>query len=365
MPLLYKNCCLIVIGTAWLSGACRGICADGLPDWQPYREVISPQKIPATVAAQYMADAPPFTEVPVDAISDMELNELRSSCCNDQFDQPTLAGEQYFELPYVDPVLAPIANSQVWTTELLPVDVIWHSYWAGSKEPRISGTVFQETGDDLSLFDITLGGRTSVWRYGYRQAGRPQGWELQLEGAGMLRLNLDQNWDLEAADFRFGVPLIYAAGNLQWKFSYYHLSSHLGDEFFVRNLGFQRINFSRDTLVTAVSFSPLPAWRWYAEAGWAFYADEGTDPWEFQFGLDFAQPGATGRRGTPFVALNAHLREEVNFGGNLVAQAGWLWRGASGRIIRTGLHYFNGKSNQFEFFNNSEQHIGWGLWQEY
>ena len=33
--------------------------------------------------------------------------------------------------------------------------------------------------------------------------------------------------------------------------------------------------------------------------GWAFYANEGADPWEFQFGLDYSQPGPTGAMGTP------------------------------------------------------------------
>ena len=30
-----------------------------------------------------------------------------------------------------------------------------------------------------------------------------------------------------------------------------------------------RINFSRDALVLGFSYYPLPAWRWYAEMGWA------------------------------------------------------------------------------------------------
>ena len=63
--------------------------------------------------------------------------------------------------------------------------------------------------------------------------------------------------------------------------------------------------------------------------------------------------------------MNGHLREEVDFGGNLVVQAGWLWRGQSGRVLRTGLHYYNGKSNQFQFFNTFEQQVGLGIWQEF
>ena len=181
----------------------------------------------------------------------------------------------------------------------------------------------------------------------------------------MLRLNLDQRWDFDATDFRFGVPFILARNQLQWKFAYYHLSSHVGDEFLVRNPGFRRINYSRDALVLGASYFPTTAWRWYAEAGWAFYDDEGADSWEMQFGFEFAEPGPTGKRGTPFIALNGHLREEVKFGGNLALQASWLWRGQTGQVLRTGFHYYNGKSSQFEFFDQFEQQVGFGLWQEY
>jgi len=326
--------------------------------WQPYRSV-SP--------AQTLVEAP-YVIAPQDAISEAELDRMVVESCDNPFDGCGNQLPMVFDSRLVDPALVPIAGAQQWKWHVLPDDVIWHSYWAGAKEPRISGVVFEEYRTDTSLLDVSLGARASVFRYGTVNQihGRPEGWELQIEGAGMLRLNLDENWDFEAADFRFGVPIVYGRGNSQWKFSYYHLSSHLGDERIIRNMSFaERINYSRDTLVLAYSFYPLPAWRWYAEAGWAFYADEGSDPWEFQFGLDYAQPGPTGRRGTPFLAINAHLREEANFGGNLVTQAGWLWRGNTGRVMRTGLHYYNGKSDQFTFAAMFEQQVGMGLWYEY
>ena len=67
----------------------------------------------------------------------------------------------------------------------------------------------------------------------------------------------------------------------------------------------------------------------------------------------------------PFVALNGHLREENNFGGNVVAEAGWLWRGQAGHTFRTGLYYFNGMSDETEFFTNSEQLLGIGVWADF
>jgi hypothetical protein len=60
------------------------------------------------------------------------------------------------------------------------------------------------------------------------------------------------------------------------------------------------------------------------------------------------------------------LREEVDFGGELTAQAGYQWRGArSGRLLRVGLQYMTGKSPQYEFFNLNEEQLGIGLWFDY
>ncbi len=267
-------------------------------------------------------------------------------------------------LTYVDPGAASPTQGRLF--ELLPDDLIWRSYWAGAKESRTSALVFNEFGDELSLLDVSLGGRAAMFRNATRnEFGLWHGWEVQIEGAAMLRLNLDQNWDFDSADFRFGVPLILARNHLHYKLAYYHLSSHVGDEFLVRNPDFMRINFSRDVLVLGASYFPAPAARLYGETGYAFVEAEGSDQWEFQFGFDLAKPGPTGGRGTPFLAVNGHLREEVRFGGNFALQAGWLWRGDTGRVMRTGLHYYSGKSPQFEFFDTFEQQLGFGLWQEY
>jgi hypothetical protein len=343
-------------------------------NWSPYRPVASIARAsdiaedPIIRPSQYV-DCEPCPPGYSEYISDMDLEQMQATR-GAYIPQPMGAQPIYVQPTTGNPFVTTQTANTAWDWELLPSDVIWHSYMAGTKEPRMSGVFFEELNGNMTLLDVTLGGRASILRYGTRVNGQPYGWELQVEGAGMPRLNLDENWDLEAADYRFGVPLVYGAERVQFKLSYYHLSSHLGDEFIART-GFlpqDRINYARDAVVIGGSFFPRPAWRWYAEAEWAFYADEGADPWAFQFGLDYAQPGPTGIGGTPFFAVNGHLREEVDYGGSFVAQAGWLWRGNNGNVIRTGVHYLNGKSNQFEFngpLEEFEQQIGAGLWYDY
>jgi len=269
-------------------------------------------------------------------------------------------GYQNFE-PTHKPLDRNHANDQ-WS--LMPEGLIYRPYLASAKESRFRSVWSNDRGEG-NIWDITLGGQVGILRYGGEQNGRPVGWQLGIEGAGLVRLDQDEDRDVMASDFRFGIPVTWGNAFYQVKLGYYHLSSHLGDEFLLKNPGFPRLNFSRDAFVLGISLSPWELWRVYGEAGYAFYSDV-SEQWEFQFGIDYAPRGATGPRGKPFAAMNGHLREEVDFGGNVVLQAGWAWRGsASSGMLRTGVEYYNGKNDQFSFFNVSEQKVGFGIWYDY
>ena len=213
---------------------------------------------------------------------------------------------------------------------------------------------------------MALGGRMPIFRYGTGGPTRIQGWQVDVEGAAFPRLDLEEEWDLLATDFRFGIPVTYGRGRYQMKIAYYHLSSHLGDELMLKQPHIPRINFTRDAFVWGHSFFVTESIRLYAEAAWAFYIDGGAKPWEFQFGVDYSPPDPTiGIRPVPFFAVNGHLREEVDFGGNLVVQAGWQWRGPTAHRFRMGFHYYVGQNEQYQFFDQYESKVGMGLWYDF
>jgi hypothetical protein len=265
--------------------------------------------------------------------------------------------------PYGPPSRRLSGPGEPWEWQLLPQGLIYRSYLAGTKEPRFSTQIVNEQHSGW-LFDATEGARVALLRFGTRDPIWPSGFEIDAEGAAQLRLDLAEEVDFQGVDFRGGVPLTFGVGPLRTKFAYYHLSSHAGDEFLLKHPAFQRLNYSRDVLVLGHSVN-LTGWlRVYAEAGWAFYSDVG-EPWEFQFGVDYEAPGPTGCRGAPFFAINGHFRQEVNFGGGMTVQTGWSWRSNSGSLLRAGLHYYNGESNQFEFYDEHEQQIGFGVWYDF
>jgi len=212
-------------------------------------------------------------------------------------------------------------------------------------------------------------------RYGRGPDFWPDGWQVDVEGAAFPRLD---PWGIStpllSTDFRFGIPITYGMGPLRLKTGYYHLSSHLGDEFMLANPGVERYNYSRDAFILAVSyyfgFSPLGRydWRCYGEITWADWAESRggvAEPWELLFGLEYS-PAFEFQRGAPFAAIHAHLREEARFGGHFSVHAGWqLQRGPSGALFRFGGEYVNGKSTQGSFFKKTENRLGVGMWYDF
>ncbi len=256
------------------------------------------------------------------------------------------------------------SGGPVYGWQIMPQGLIYRSYLAGAKESRFRSVWNHDQSGD-NIWDITLGGNVGLLRYGTRGDGRPEGFQVGIEGAGLVRLNIDEDRDVDASDYRFGIPLTWGDAIHQVKFAFYHLSSHVGDEFLERNPGFVRFNYSRDVLVLGQSLYPQDNWRVYGEIGYAVAYDV-CDPWELQFGVDWSPAGRTGGRGAPFAAVNGHLREEANFGGNIVAQAGWAWRRSPATgLFRVGVEYYNGKDDQFSFFNQSAEKVGFGIWYDY
>ena len=256
-----------------------------------------------------------------------------------------------------------VCDIDAWCWQILPDGLIYPAYLAGQKESRLSAHIVHER-DDGWLWDATLGGRFGLFRYGTRGNTRPRGIQLDVEASAQLRLDIPENVDVRSTDYRAGVPLTFSNGRYRTKIGYYHLSSHLADEFLLVNPMFPRLNFTRDVLFIGQMVDVTDELLVYVEAGWAF-ASEVSQPWEFQFGLDYAPAAATGHHGAPFFAVNGHLREEVGFGGGLAVQTGWAWRGDDNdHLVRAGLHYFNGKSTQYSFFDDHEQQLGFGLWYD-
>lgn len=260
---------------------------------------------------------------------------------------------------------APAPATDCWAWHAVPDGVIYPSYLAGVKEPRMATACNYLKGVGWT-WDSALGARMGLLSYGTEGTPRPDGCELGVEGAAFPRLDLENDRILESVDFRFGVPLTFGFGAYQAKVAYYHSCSHLGDQYMLLFPDLVRTNYTRDAIVWGNSYYLIDDLRLYAEMSWGFHTWGAAKPWEFEFGAEYSPAGGAGSFwGSPFAAINEDLRQDVGYSGNFTAQAGWQWRGRTTRLFRIGIQYFTGKSEQFQFVNRYEESVGVGVWYDF
>jgi len=249
--------------------------------------------------------------------------------------------------------------------QFAPNGLLYKSYLASPKESRISTVWMSDTKRGL-LWENALGGRVGVVRYGNEDVLHPEGWQFDLEGAALPRvIPQDPSSPLEAVDFRVGLLSTWRYGDTAVKAGYYHLSSHAGDEFLINNPAFVRINYVRDAAIVGITQYFYDDYSVYGEFAYAFNAEDGALPIEFQYGFQYS-PMTTGWPGAPFAAINGHTREDYDWSTALTAQAGWQWRSAkTNHTLRVGMQYYKGPSLQWELGDRKENMLGGGIWYDF
>ena len=365
-------------GTSWDGGSAASFERSGVVPaggWGVQPAVI--QQTQSLTPAQPVAPLPPSIFEPSSTQPLAPAPSSVGSWSSSRFGQPVAPAPvpHVFNSPAVlgqSPVVATRPQANYWMAEVVPSEILFGSYLGDPKGARMASRILHDT-DNGWIWELEAGGRAALFRYGTPSGtvgpyGRPEGFQIDVEGAAFPRLNFEQELDLDFVDYRVGVPFTYQRGPWQYKLEPYHLSSHVGDELLIRNPAFQRVNYLRDALRASVGYYATPDVRVYGEAEYAFNTGGGAEPWHFQFGFDYspAAPTLDVRMPQPFFAANVGLREEVDFGGGVNLLAGLQWRGrSSGKLFRLGVQYYNGKSFQYEIFDEHEELLGVSIWYDF
>lgn len=296
-------------------------------------------------------------------VEPQSLNEGSETRATEPFNQaPPLA-------PVVQPTFDPAKYGstppcQPFDWHLLPNDVLFRSFIAGVHAPRMSGEIVTSS-DEGALLDVAMGSRISIVRHG-TIGPHSEGWELQVYGGAFARLAMEQESDVVGTDYIFGVPIVWRRGPTAFRIGYDHISSHVGDEFLLKNPTFQRLNYVRDSIEFAVIEDLTEDVSVYGEVNYALSESGGSQPLHLQFGAEYEPFVPAGFRGAPVVAINTLLREEFDFEGSLGVVAGWQWRGVRSQdLLRLGLTLYTGPSRQFSFYDKYEKLFGVGLWYDF
>lgn len=200
---------------------------------------------------------------------------------------------------------------------------------------------------------------------GYRTRLGPGWWEAGLQAGVFAVFDLAaESKDLVNADYFVGLFNTYKVGSFAAMGRVFHQSSHLGDEFLLRDTNTNRVNLSYEQVDLKLSYHFLDMFRIYAGGGYLFDQEpSGLDPWSVQYGLEFRSPwpGPTARV-RPIAAVDIQNREENGWHADVSARAGLQFEGViPGRHFQLLLEYFRGHSPNGQFYREKVDYLGLGV----
>jgi hypothetical protein len=153
-----------------------------------------------------------------------------------------------------------VHESESTGTVWLPQDQIFCPLLADPKEPRsfvsyLRGefrTLDDPSGVDTHIGSVGLGDSIGVIRWNSSRPGN--GVQFDVAGAVFAQFDLGSaSSDLINADYIFALPLTIRHGGFSSRIKLYHQSSHLGDEFLLRDQEIQRENLSFESIELLLS----------------------------------------------------------------------------------------------------------------
>jgi len=162
---------------------------------------------------------------------------------------------------FASSALAQTESALDW--QIFPRGQLFRQLVADSKEPHFRLSVWYAD----ATFDKSLWGLTSLAEsFGLLRvtnADRSRGIQLDIAGGAFAQFDfLSESSDLINTDFIGSLPLTFKYDDWSARFRLYHQSSHLGDEFLLRN-SITRLNLSFELLECLLAYT-LKGWRFIA-----------------------------------------------------------------------------------------------------
>ncbi|MGH7926921.1 MAG: DUF1207 domain-containing protein [Candidatus Binatia bacterium] len=174
--------------------------------------------------------------------------------------------------------------------------------------------------------------------------------------------------DLVNTDFFAAVQASYRMNDVSTVLRVFHQSSHLGDEFLLRNR-IDRVNLSFEGVDLKLSYRPLEWLRLYGGGAYMFDLDPpGIQPWATQAGIELQTPWRFWNDSTRFVtALDLQHRQENEWSTETSVRGGLQFErpGSFMRKISLLFEYYKGHSPNGQFFKEKIEYFGPGLYLDF
>ena len=252
-----------------------------------------------------------------------------------------------------------------------PEDQIFCPTIADPKEARsfvsfLRGTfrsLDDPSGEGTSIASVGLGDSFGLVRWGGPEAG--EGVQLDVIGSIFAQFDLGApSNDLINADYIIGLPLTFRRSGFSVRTKLYHQSSHLGDEYLLRDEDIVRENLSFESVEVLVSQEVGPI-RGYAGGERIFRREPDTLPSSlFHAGVELR----TGRAQTIQMVAGVDVKTtqlhdwSPAVSGRVGLEIGRPGpEGHPGRLIMLLLELYQGPSPYGQFFQDDISYIGAGI----
>lgn len=264
-----------------------------------------------------------------------------------------------------------VHESESHGTVAFPQDSIHCPLLADPKEPRSFASLLRGTfrtlddpsGATTTIVSVGIGDTFGLVRWNGRQPG--DGVQIDVVGAVFAQFDFNApSKDLINADYTIGFPITFRTHGFSTRVRVYHQSSHLGDEFLLRDSAIQRENLSFESIELLLS-QEIHALRVYGGAERLFRREPDTvGASVFHGGAEFR----SGRAGPAqmVAAVDMKTTELYDWSPAISGRVGLelIRSSASGhpaRLVTLMAEFYNGPSPYGQFFQDDISYAGFGI----
>lgn len=245
------------------------------------------------------------------------------------------------------------ATGLVW----LPTTDIFRSLQADPREPQLAIKALRY-GTQGKHFNVgaVQAGETFNLVEGHMGSGT---WQLSIQGGIFSIFDQDkESNDQLNTDYIVALPLTFRAGNWSVRSRYFHMSSHLGDEYILHENIRERLDISFEAADTIISHDWKQV-RLYGGGGYLVRTSTDLKRGILQAGGEWRIKDAIGTLDLS-LAADYKLMAAQDWTPNQSYQAAFIFA-RNKREIRFLIEYYNGKSPNGQFFFNRLKYFGFGV----
>jgi hypothetical protein len=220
--------------------------------------------------------------------------------------------------------------------------------------------------DGRDIASVSFGETIPIYRGNFGQSTVQ--WESGIQAGVFSDFNLNaSSSDLINTDFIASIYSSMRAGQFSAFGRIFHQSSHLGDEFLLRQIHtskFERENLSYEGADLKLSYELPFGVRVYGGGGGLFHKEPSAlKPWSAQYGVEFRSPWRIDFLSMrPIVAADIKHYDENNWSTDVSARAGVQFDNSQvlGRKLQILAEYYNGYTPSGQFYKTKVEYIGVG-----